>query len=293
MAEILLEAEHVSQSFPITRHFTVHAVQDVSLQIRSGEVFGLVGETGCGKSTLARTLTGIYKPTSGRVLYRGEPVTGKHPSKEALRWRQEEMQIIFQDNAAALNPHMTVRELILEPLRISKGKAAADNAEDLLAQRMKEVSLAPEMAEKRPPELSGGQRQRVAIARSLTAEPCLIVADEPVASLDISIQAQIIMLFQKLQKERGFSLLFIAHDLSVIRYLSDRIGVMVQGKMVELAPTKELFDHPIHPYTKTLLSSMHVPDPLRERSRELIEFQETIPEGGQWTEVSEGHFVLQ
>lgn len=293
MAEILLEAEHVSQSFPITRHFTVHAVQDVSLQIRSGEVFGLVGETGCGKSTLARTLTGIYKPTSGRVLYRGEPVTGKHPSKEALRWRQEEMQIIFQDNAAALNPHMTVRELILEPLRISKGKAAADNAEDLLAQRMKEVSLAPEMAEKRPPELSGGQRQRVAIARSLTAEPCLIVADEPVASLDISIQAQIIMLFQKLQKERGFSLLFIAHDLSVIRYLSDRIGVMVQGKMVELAPTKELFDHPIHPYTKTLLSSMHVPDPLRERNRELIEFQETIPEGGQWTEVSEGHFVLQ
>lgn len=293
MAEILLEAEHVSQSFPITRHFTVHAVQDVSLQIRSGEVFGLVGETGCGKSTLARTLTGIYKPTSGRVLYRGEPVTGKHPSKEALRWRQEEMQIIFQDNAAALNPHMTVRELILEPLRISKGKAAADNAEDLLAQRMKEVSLAPEMAEKRPPELSGGQRQRVAIARSLTAEPCLIVADEPVASLDISIQAQIIMLFQKLQKERGFSLLFIAHDLSVIRYLSDRIGVMVQGKMVELAPTKELFDHPVHPYTKTLLSSMHVPDPLRERSRELIEFQETIPEGGQWTEVSEGHFVLQ
>lgn len=293
MAEILLEAEHVSQSFPITRHFTVHAVQDVSLQIRSGEVFGLVGETGCGKSTLARTLTGIYKPTSGRVLYRGEPVTGKHPSKEALRWRQEEMQIIFQDNAAALNPHMTVRELILEPLRISKGKAAADNAEDLLAQRMKEVSLAPEMAEKRPPELSGGQRQRVAIARSLTAEPCLIVADEPVASLDISIQAQIIMLFQKLQKERGFSLLFIAHDLSVIRYLSDRIGVMVQGKMVELAPTKELFDHPIHPYTKTLLSSMHVPDPLRERSRELIEFQETIPEGGQWTEVSEGHFVRQ
>lgn len=293
MAEILLEAEHVSQSFPITRHFTVHAVQDVSLQIRSGEVFGLVGETGCGKSTLARTLTGIYKPTSGRVLYRGEPVTGKHPSKEALRWRQEEMQIIFQDNAAALNPHMTVRELILEPLRISKGKAAADSAEDLLAQRMKEVSLAPEMAEKRPPELSGGQRQRVAIARSLTAEPCLIVADEPVASLDISIQAQIIMLFQKLQKERGFSLLFIAHDLSVIRYLSDRIGVMVQGKMVELAPTKELFDHPIHPYTKTLLSSMHVPDPLRERSRELIAFQETIPEGGQWTEVSEGHFVLQ
>ena len=192
-----------------------------------------------------------------------------------------------------MNPHMTVEELILEPLRIRYGKSGVEGAEKKLEERMEDVSLSSDQRRKHPAEISGGQRQRVAIARSLMTDPKIIIADEPVASLDISIQAQIINLFQKLQKEKRFSLLFIAHDLSVIRFISDRVGVMVQGRLVEMAPTKELFSNPRHPYTKTLISSMHMPDPVYERKRTLQEYENYQDPGQEWIEIVSDHFVLK
>ena len=293
MSEYIIETKNLSQQFHVNRGYTVQALQDVSFGVKEGEVFGLVGETGCGKSTLARVVAGIYKPSEGVVYYRGNPVTGKQASSEAVKTRQEEMQIIFQDNAAALNPHMTVEELILEPLRIRYGKSGVEGAEKKLEERMEDVSLSSDQRRKHPAEISGGQRQRVAIARSLMTDPKIIIADEPVASLVISIQAQIINLFQKLQKEKRFSLLFIAHDLSVIRFISDRVGVMVQGRLVEMAPTKELFSNPRHPYTKTLISSMHMPDPVYERKRTLQEYENYQDPGQEWIEIVSDHFVLK
>ena len=253
-AEYIIEARHLKQYFKINRRLTIKAVDDVSFGIRKGEIFGLVGETGCGKSTIARLLSGIYRPTGGEVLYRGK---GK-------------IQMIFQDNAAALNPRMTIRRIIEEPLRIAGKMISGADHEAHLLRLMADVGLSEDLLGKLPSELSGGQRQRVAIARSLMVDPELIIADEPVASLDISIQAQIINLFQHLQRQHGFSFLFIAHDLSVVEYISDRVGVMLKGKLVETAPTKELFANPQHAYTKALLSAIHVPDPDVERNKKII-----------------------
>ena len=253
-AEYIIEAKHLKQYFKINRRLTIKAVDDVSFAIRRGEIFGLVGETGCGKSTIARLLSGIYRPTGGEVLYHG----------------QGRIQMIFQDNAAALNPRMTIRRIIEEPLRITGKLKAGAGHEAHLQQMMADVGLSEDLLDKLPSELSGGQRQRVAIARSLMVDPELIIADEPVAFLDISIQAQIINLFQHLQRLHGFSFLFIAHDLSVVEYISDRVGVMLKGKLVETAPTRELFANPQHPYTKALLSAIHVPDPDIERSKKII-----------------------
>ena len=253
-SEYIIEARHLKQYFKISRRLTIKAVDDVSFGIRKGEIFGLVGETGCGKSTIARLLSGIYRPTGGEVLYHG----------------QGRIQMIFQDNAAALNPRMTIRKIIEEPLRITGKLKGGAGHEAHLRQMMSDVGLSEDLLDKLPSELSGGQRQRVAIARSLMVDPELIIADEPVASLDISIQAQIINLFQHLQRLHGFSFLFIAHDLSGVEYISDRVGVMLKGKLVETAPTRELFANPQHPYTKALLSAIHVPDPDIERSKKII-----------------------
>ena len=245
-----------------------------------------MGESGCGKSTVARMIAGIYKPTAGEIFFAGKSMA------ESRQLRQE-IQLIFQDSAAALNPRMQVAEIILEPLRIHgrdyKGAAARQNLRQMLAQ----VGLAKGYLEKLPGELSGGQRQRVAIARSLMLKPALLVADEPVASLDISIQAQIITLFQQLQQENGFSLLFIAHDLSVVRYISDRVGVMLQGKMVELAPTEELFIRPEHPYTRSLLSAIPVPDPLYERQKKILYYDTSLPLGEKMVELRPGHWLRE
>ena len=272
--EMMVELHHVKEYFRIHDQLTIRAVG-----IRIGEVFGLVGESGCGKSTVARLISGIYRPTEGEVLFHGNP--------------KKEMQMIFQDSAASLNPRMTVEQIILEPLWIQGRKREAASFRQRLEALLEEVGLSVDFLGKYPGALSGGQRQRVAIARSLLLQPGLIVADEPIASLDISIQAQIVTLLQRLQKENRFSLLFIAHDLSVVRLISHRVGVMLQGKLVELADTEELFRHPMHPYTKALLSAIPIPDPVLERQKTIQEYDTSQPLGETMTERAPGHFVLE
>lgn len=289
----IIEVRNIKQYFKMNEHLTVHALDDVSFRMARGEVFGLIGETGCGKSTMARVLSGIYQPTSGEVLYDGICVSGAHPDKNQVKKLQHEMQMVFQDSAASLNPRMTVAQIILEPLHIQKKHFDSKKAQMMLENMMESVGLSPSFLTKRPGELSGGQRQRVSIARSLILNPRLIIADEPVASLDISIQAQIINLFQKLQKEKNFSFLFIAHDLSVVRFISDRVGVMLNGKLVELADTEELYKNPIHPYTKSLLSAIHYPDPIFERQKKILYYDSNLPLGTTMKEYSPGHYVLE
>lgn len=277
--EMMVELHHVKEYFRIHDQLTIRAVDDISFGIRKGEVFGLVGESGCGKSTVARLISGIYRPTEGEVLFHGNP--------------KKEMQMIFQDSAASLNPRMTVEQIILEPLRIQGRKREAASFRQRLEALLEEVGLSVDFLGKYPGALSGGQRQRVAIARSLLLQPGLIVADEPIASLDISIQAQIVTLLQRLQRENRFSLLFIAHDLSVVRLISHRVGVMLNGKLVELADTEELFRHPMHPYTKALLSAIPIPDPVLERQKTIQEYDTSQPLGETMTERAPGHFVLE
>ena len=277
--EMMAELHHVKEYFRIHDQLTIRAVDDISFGIRKGEVFGLVGESGCGKSTVARLISGIYRPTEGEVLFHGNP--------------KKEMQMIFQDSAASLNPRMTVEQIILEPLWIQGRKREAASFRQRLEALLEEVGLSVDFLGKYPGALSGGQRQRVAIARSLLLQPGLIVADEPIASLDISIQAQIVTLLQRLQKETRFSLLFIAHDLSVVRLISHRVGVMLNGKLVELADTEELFRHPMHPYTKALLSAIPSPDPVLERQKTIQEYDTSQPLGETMTERAPGHFVLE
>lgn len=283
----IIEVQHLKQYYHINDRLTIKAVDDISFDIERGEVFGLVGETGCGKSTVARVLSGICQPADGTVLYDGVPVSGPQASHSQIKRKQKETQIIFQDSAASLNPHMTVKQIILEPLHIQKKQKS-----EMLAEILEQVGMTPDVLKKSPNELSGGQRQRIAIARSLMLSPKLIIADEPVSSLDISIQAQIITLFQKLQKENGFSFLFISHDLSVVRFISNRIGVMLQGKLVEIAPKEMLFQNPLHPYTKSLLSAIHVPDPVYERRKKILYYDHSLPSGSRITEPEPGHFVL-
>ena len=297
--EILIEAKNLKQYFRVRSDYTIRAVDDVSFGIREGEIMALVGETGCGKSTTARTLAGIYHPTGGELFYRGEKLSDKKSpfglkrtgDNDIRKRMQGEIQMIFQDSGAALNPRMNIRQIMLEPIKISRRIRDRELLENKLQEILKEIGLDESILSKRPGELSGGQRQRVAIGRSLLMEPRLIIADEPIASLDISIQAQIVMLFKKLQKEKKFSFLFIAHDLSMVRFLSDTVGVMKNGKLVEMAPTEELFGNPCHPYTRSLLSAIHVPDPVSEREHALIEYNEIQSQEENWLEISPGHRV--
>ena len=290
---LIIEVRELKQHFRINDRLTIKAIDGVTFGIRQGEVFGLVGESGCGKSTFARSVTGIYRPTEGEVFYRGALVSGKAADAAAVRQRQTELQTVFQDSAASLNPRMTVEEIILEPFRILPNRPDPQTQREKLLQLMKDVGMAQTYLQKRPGELSGGQRQRVAIARALITDPAFVVADEPVASLDISIQAQIISLFQHMQREHGFTFLLIAHDLSVVRFICDRVGVMLHGKLVELAPTKELFSNPLHPYTQALLSAIHVPDPVYERKKTILEYDTKTPLGSTFEEVSKEHWLLQ
>ena len=290
---LILEVRELKQHFRINDRLTIKAIDGVTFGIRQGEVFGLVGESGCGKSTFARSVTGIYRPTDGEVFYRGALVSGKAADAAAVRQRQTELQTVFQDSAASLNPRMTVEEIILEPFRILPNRPNPQTQREKLLQLMKDVGMAQTYLQKRPGELSGGQRQRVAIARALITDPAFVVADEPVASLDISIQAQIISLFQHMQREHGFTFLLIAHDLSVVRFICDRVGVMLHGKLVELAPTKELFSNPLHPYTQALLSAIHVPDPVYERKKTILEYDTKTPLGGAFEEVIKAHWLLK
>jgi len=270
-ARTLLSVKNLKMHFPITQGIilqrqvgSVKAVDDISFDIKEGETLGLVGESGCGKSTTGRAILQLYKPTAGTVEFDGKDLT-KLSGGDMRRMRRE-VQMIFQDPYASLNPRMTVGSIIGEPLEIhslAKGKAKTERVQELL----RTVGLNPYFANRYPHEFSGGQRQRIGIARALAVEPKFIVADEPISALDVSIQAQIINLMEELQEKLGLTYLFIAHDLAVVRHISDRVAVMYVGKMVELTDRNEIFDNPLHPYTRALLSSIPIPDPLLEKRR--------------------------
>ena len=275
MAEALLRVRHLKKYFPIrgglfSREVArVHAVDDVSFDIRPGETLGLVGESGCGKSTTGRTILRLVEPTAGEVWFEDRNVTAL--DKRALRQIRKEMQIIFQDPYASLNPRMTVRSIIGEALVIHKLARSRREREERVVQLLETVGLSAEHLRRYPHEFSGGQRQRIGIARALAVSPKLIVADEPVSALDVSIQAQIINLLEELQQKFGLTYLFIAHDLSVVEHISTRVAVMYLGKLVEVAPAKELYTNPKHPYAEALLSAVPIPDPAMRRRRILLE----------------------
>lgn len=293
MDNILLDVQHLCHTFRLTKKVYIKAVDDVSFQIRKGEIFGLVGESGSGKSTIARCLMNIYKPTGGMAWYHGIDVFDSRQFALNKKMLQTRRQLIFQDSASSLNQRMKAADIITEPLSINHIKPPRGSMRAEAEFQMRYVGMDASYLDRYPSELSGGQRQRVAIARALSMEPEFLVADEPIASLDVSIQAQIINLFRHLQQEHGFTFLFIAHDLAMVEYLCDRVGVMYQGKMVEIAPARELFSNPLHDYTKALLSAIPVPDPRRERARKWIEFDGAELGGGRLTEVSPGHFVYK
>lgn len=294
MGEILLDVQDLSHRFRLGRGRVVRALDGVSFQMQRGEIFGLVGESGSGKSTAAKCVMNILTPTAGKIRYLGINTCDPKQFRSHRELLQTSRQIIFQDSTSSLNPRMTVAEIIAEPMVIHHIRPSRGSLRAEAAFHLKCVGMDPGCLDKRPPELSGGQRQRVAIARALSMGPELLVADEPIASLDVSIQAQIINLFQHLQREHGFTFLFIAHDLAVVRYLCDRVGVMFQGKMVEIAPTGELFSAPLHPYTRALLSAIPIPDPRRERARTPQSFDcVDFDREGVLAEVSAGHFVLR
>lgn len=275
--KILLDVRNLTCRYSMTGRQMLTAVDNVTFQIRRGEIFGLVGESGSGKSTLARCIMNLVRSGEGEIVYYGK---GK--------------QFIFQDSDSALDPRMRVADLITEPMKIAHMTPPHGTMRAEAEFQMKYVGLDSSYLLKYPSELSGGQRQRVAIARALSMEPELLIADEPVASLDVSIQAQILNLFLHLQREHGFSFLFIAHDLSAVKFLCDRVGVMYRGRLVELAPVKELFDCPLHPYTKALLSAIPHPDPGRERGRKQADFAGAVYDiEGEFVEAGPEHFVLQ
>ena len=294
MSENLLDIQHLSHVFKLSKHAVVKAVDDVSFQMKKGEIFGLVGESGSGKSTVARCIMNVYKPTAGKILYNGINICDRTEFKKYHKMLEANRQIIFQDSTSSLNQRMKVEDIIAEPMYIHRIKPPRGSHRAEAEFQLSYVGMDSSYLDKYPSELSGGQRQRVAIARALSMEPELLVADEPIASLDVSIQAQIINLFKHCNKDHGCSILFIAHDLSMVEYLCDRVGVMYHGKLVELAPTTELFANPQHPYTQALLSAIPIPDPIAERNRKRIDFDEMdFDREGTLVDVCPGHFVLR
>ena len=294
MSETLLDVQYLSHVFKLGKHAFIKAVDDVSFQLKRGEILGLVGESGSGKSTVARCIMNIYQPASGRILYHGIDVCNKKEYRKHHKLLEADRQIIFQDSTSSLNQRMTVAEIIAEPMQIHRIKPPRGSLRAEAAFQLRYVGMDESYLDKYPTELSGGQRQRVAIARALSMEPELLVADEPIASLDVSIQAQIINLLRHCNQEHNCSILFIAHDLSMVEYLCHRVGVMYHGKLVELASTDELYRNPQHPYTKALLSAIPIPDPIAERNKKRVDFDDlTFSRDGVLTEVSPGHFVLR
>ncbi|MCC8076225.1 MAG: ATP-binding cassette domain-containing protein [Clostridiales bacterium] len=275
MSEYLVEVSHLKQYFPVRNGFKtipLKAVDDVSFNIKPGETLGLVGESGCGKTTVGRTLLRLYKPTSGTVKFEGEEVTDQNI--HALR---KEMQMVFQDPYSSLNPRMTVEDIIGEPLDVHKLYKTKEERREKVLALMETVGLNAEHAMRYAHEFSGGQRQRIGIARALAVDPKFIVCDEPVSALDVSIQAQVVNMFEDLQEQRGMAYLFIAHDLLVVQHISDRIAVMYLGHMMELAESDELMNNPIHPYTQSLLSAVPIPDPNTARKSKRIMLEGDVP----------------
>jgi oligopeptide/dipeptide ABC transporter ATP-binding protein len=269
----LVEAEHLKLYFPVKQGILVnrtvghvHAVDDVSLRLEEGETLGIVGESGCGKSTLARCIVRLLEPTDGRLCFRGQEIT--HLGRRAMVPMRREVQIVFQDPVASLNPRKRVGQIVGSPLRLQGVDRA--QVQERVRELLERVGLNPEHVNRFPHEFSGGQRQRIGVARALAVDPRLIVLDEPVSALDVSIQAQVVNLLDDLQDDFGLSYVFIAHDLSVVRHVSNWIAVMYLGKVMELSPARELYDKPIHPYTDALLAAIPIPDPERNRARERI-----------------------
>ncbi len=279
-AETLIEVKNLKKYFPIHKGFVrrttqyVQAVDDISFAIKKGETLGLVGESGCGKSTTGRTIIRLYEPTAGEIIYKGTEI-GRLSQKELKEYRKK-IQMIFQDPYASLNSRMTVGDIIGEPLdihQLAQGKERLEKIHELLH----DVGLNPDHATRYPHEFSGGQRQRIGIARALAVEPDFIICDEPISALDVSIQAQVVNMLEDLQKKKDITYLFIAHDLSMVKYISDRIGVMYLGKMVELGPADELYNSPQHPYTQALLSAVPVPDPNVSKASQRIILTGDVP----------------
>lgn len=294
MGDIILDVQNLSHCFKLSKDIVIKAVDDLSFQIHRGEIFGLVGESGSGKSTVARCIMNVYRPTGGEIVYNGINVCNPKEFRSNKKYLQTSRQIIFQASASSLNNRMRVADIIAEPMEIHHIKPKRGTLRKEAEFQLHYVGLDKSYLDKYPSELSGGMRQRVAIARALSIEPELLVADEPISSLDVSIQAQIINLFKHLQAEHGFSILFIAHDHSVVKYLCDRVGVMYRGKLVEVAPTKELFESPNHPYTKSLISAIPIPDPCLERARVFEKYDaDSFKGNGQLVEIAPDHLVLK
>ncbi|MFD2760984.1 ABC transporter ATP-binding protein [Lentibacillus juripiscarius] len=275
MNDAVLQINNLYKQFSMGKGSVLKAVNDVTFQVHKGETFGLVGESGCGKTTIGRTIMGLYNKTSGDVIYNGQEVH-ELDDKEKFQFHRT-MQMIFQDPYASLNPRSTVKEIIAEPMEVHGMYSSKEEQLDRVIELLEEVGLNRGHAERYPHEFSGGQRQRIGIARALALDPDFIIADEPISALDVSVQAQVVNLLKKLQEEKGLTFLFIAHDLSMVRQISDRIGVMYLGNMVELTSSDSLYVNPLHPYTQALLSAIPIPDPDIEDGRERIILDGELP----------------
>ncbi|MCK6581113.1 MAG: ATP-binding cassette domain-containing protein [Anaerolineae bacterium] len=280
--EALMQVRGLKKYFPITAGLIVQrqvgavkAVDDVSFEVYKGETLGLVGESGCGKSTTGRTVLQLYRPTAGSVVFEGKELTTM--SDGGLRATRQRMQMIFQDPYASLNPRMSVGNIVSEPLRIHKVLSNKKEQQEYVEQLLIKVGLNPYFINRYPHEFSGGQRQRIGIARALALRPSFIVADEPISALDVSIQAQVVNLLEELQDELNLTYLFIAHDLSMVRHICDRVAVMYLGKIVEVGSVDNVYDNPLHPYTQALLSAVPVPDPVKEKARQRVILTGDVP----------------
>lgn len=288
----LIEVKHLKQYFGSKKN-VVKAIDDISFEIFEGETFGLVGESGSGKSTTGRALLRLYKPTDGEILFEGKDIAKLKKGKELLEFRKE-AQMIFQDPYASLDGRMKVRDIIAEGIDIHGLAKTAEERDAMVDELLEIVGLNKEHANRYPHEFSGGQRQRIGIARALAVNPKFIVCDEAISALDVSIQAQIVNLLKRLQKEIGLTYLFIAHDLSMVKYISDRIAVMYRGRIVEMGSAECVYNNPQHPYTKSLLSAVPLPDPREEKNRKRLVYKgEEFSDKASLQEVEPGHFVLR
>lgn len=292
MPKKLLEVNGLKQYFNIGKKNEVHAVNDISFHIYEGETFGLVGESGSGKSTTGRTVIRLNEPTDGEIFFDGKDVTKLKGKQEMAKFRRE-VQMIFQDPYASLNPRMKVRDIIADGIDVNGLVKSPEERSEKVDELLRTVGLNPSHGTRYPHEFSGGQRQRIGIARALAVNPRFIICDEPISALDVSIQAQVVNLLQDLQKQQQLTYLFIAHDLSMVKHISDRIGVMHNGRLLEMGTSDEIYHHGVHPYTESLLSAIPLPDPDHERQRKRIKYQPEPEDGQKRTlrEIAPEHFV--